>query len=240
MDESKLRARICDPATSFFRDFKPCDLDAEMAKRGFPSDWRFTDAAREATRARALAGRLDADLWIFAYGSLMWDPGIVFDEVRVGRVEGYARRFCLKDVFGARGAVDAPGLMVGLDRGEYCDGIVFRIGAVRVDEETDRLWRREMLAPAYLAAILDVHTTGGVVEALAFVADHAAPVIASEIPWADKVRFLATGTGILGSSLEYIENLAARLRDFDIEDRELSALLCDVQAYAARRADGDS
>ena len=72
---------------------------------------------REATRHEILSGRRDADLWVFAYGSLMWDPAFLFEEVRRADVSGYARRFCLQDEIGGRGSRDAPGLMSALDRG---------------------------------------------------------------------------------------------------------------------------
>ena len=98
----QLRGRIADPQASFFRTFQPGDFDAALLAAGRPADWRYTDADREARRQAALSGRLQSDIWVFAYGSLMWDPAFVFAEVRRGRIAGYARRFCLSETY-ARG-----------------------------------------------------------------------------------------------------------------------------------------
>ncbi len=232
-----LRGRITDPLTSFFRTFRPSDFDAAMAAAGRPADWRYTDSDREARRRAALAGRLHADIWVFAYGSLMWDPAFVFAEVRRGRIAGYARRFCLSEDY-ARGKPGAPGLMAGLDHGPGCEGLAFRIAADIADRETEILWRREGIGPAYRPVFAPVTTAQGVVEALAFVADHASPLIFPDLTRADQVRLIATGVGVLGSSRDYLENIAAQFAVLGIEDAGVSDLLEDVRAFEAARAGG--
>lgn len=225
-----LRGRIVDPMTSFFRTFQPSDFDAAMEAAGRPADWRYSDAEREARRQAVLAGRLDADIWVFAYGSLMWDPAFVYAEVRRGRIEGYARRFCLSETY-ARGTPDAPGLMAGLDHGPDCEGLVFRIGAEVADRETEILWRREGLGSAYHPVFAPVTTAHGTVEALAFVADHASPVIFPNLTREEQVKLIATGVGVLGSSREYLENIAAQMAALRIEDTDVTGLLEDVRMY---------
>lgn len=226
-----LRGRIRDPETSFFRDFDLENLKTRLGEMGYPPDWLRTDEEREATRRAALEGWPGGDLWIFGYGSLMWDPAMIFDEVRYGRVPGYARRFCLYDDKGGRGSRDAPGLMAALDTGPHCDGIAFLISAERVEEETERLWRREMIGPAYTPAFVGMSIGDETVTALAFTADHAATDIRTDLGHADKVRMIATGAGILGTSLEYIENLAAHLDALGLEDEEVTTLLRDARAF---------
>ena len=76
-------------------------------------------------RAAFLAQRNDQDLWIFAYGSLIWDPAFYFEEVRVAKAPGYQRSFCLRSEIG-RGSPEKPGLMVALDHGSECQGLAFR------------------------------------------------------------------------------------------------------------------
>src|SRR5260370_40018264 len=82
-------------------------------------------------------------VWVFAYGSLMWNPEIGFAEARRGVLHGYHRSFCLysRDY---RGTPERPGLVLGLDRGGSCRGIVYRLGPDRVGEALDRIWAREM------------------------------------------------------------------------------------------------
>lgn len=226
-----LRDRIAAPETSFFRNFLPSDLDEQMRERGVPDSWRRSEEEIEASRVEMLAEHGDGDFWFFGYGSLMWDPAVHFAEVRHGRAEGYMRSFCLFDTLGGRGTREQPGLMAALDVGDSCDGLVFRIARDRLAEETQVLWRREYLAPAYTPVFIDVATGHGAVRALTFVADHEADMIRADLSHADQVRLIATGTGFLGSSLEYIENLARHFEALEIDDPHVSRLLADARAY---------
>ncbi len=228
-----LRGRIVDPATSFFRSFRPADFDERMQALGNPPDWRFSDETIEANRRAFFADRLDRDLWVFAYGSLMWDPAFRFAEVRRAHVDGYARRFILKDTVGARGTLAMPGLQAALDLGESCDGLAFRVPQEMVEEESGYIWRRELIAPAYKPVFIAAVTDVGPLEVLAMVADHAAAIIRADLTRDEQVRYLATGTGILGTSLQYIENLAAQFAALGIDDPEVTSLLAEARAYAA-------
>jgi len=232
----ELRDKIADPLRSFFRGFRPSDFDERMAAMGVPPHWRLSDEEREATRIEALAGLRGDDLWVFAYGSLMWDPAFVFEEVRRAHVDGYARLFCLKDELGGRGSREAPGLVAALDEGTGCTGLAFRIARGRMDAETEILWRREMIAGAYVPAIVDASTAEGGIKAVTFVANHAAKRIRNDLSRAEQVRYIATGRGILGSSLDYIANLAAHLRTLEIDDPEVFSLLDEAKRYNAVRA----
>jgi hypothetical protein len=110
----ELRDLIDEPENCFFRTFTTTKL-AEMAReKGIPQ-WWYSDEEREAMRAKALAKHGGGDLWVFAYGSLMWDPGLYFEEVRRAWLPDHARRLILKDIYGARGTAEAPGLMAALD-----------------------------------------------------------------------------------------------------------------------------
>ena len=109
----ELRGKIADPLASRFRRFDLSLLDAEMQAAGVPAPWRLSDEAREASRVQTLLQRPEPDLGVFGYGSLIWDPGMLFNEVRIGRVQGLSRKFCLRSLFG-RGSHEKPGLMVGL------------------------------------------------------------------------------------------------------------------------------
>ncbi len=228
-----LRCLIADPDKSFFRNFKPSDLDARMKALGRPDGWRHGDDEVEAARLAFLADRLDQDLWIFAYGSLMWDPAFRFAEVRRARAPNHARKFILKDNFGARGSPETPGLMAALDDGTGCDGLAFRIGKDAVRHESGVFWRRELLGHAYRPAFAHVTTQFGEVEALTVVANHGADVIRPDMTRQEQIRYVATGKGFLGTSLEYLENIAVHFEAMGIEDSEVSELLAGARAYAA-------
>ncbi len=229
----ELRALISDPLASFFRSFRPEDLDERLQQNGAPADWRRSDVEREDSRARTLSGRYHSDLWIFAYGSLMWDPAIRFDEVRHARIHGLARRFCLKDTLGGRGTAEAPGLMAALDQGPGCDGLVFRVAKDRLEDETKILWRREMLGRSYKPLFAHADTAQGTVEALAFAADRAAGQICPHLSRSEQVRYIATGKGFLGTSLQYIESLASHFNALGIDDEDVTSLLDEARRYAS-------
>ena len=80
-----LRGMIVEPAQSPLRHIDIAELDRLMKAQGMPDNWRYSDEKREAIRRAALAGREESDLWVFAYGSLMWNPAILFAEIRRAR-----------------------------------------------------------------------------------------------------------------------------------------------------------
>ena len=227
----ELRDKIVDPLTSFFRNFRAEDVLAQRPELGEAFGMLHSDADREASRRQALAGRAAGDLWVFAYGSLMWDPAFRFSDVRRGRVPDYARQFILKDSYGARGTRDAPGLMAALDRGDGCEGLLFRISAADVEPETEVLWRREMVGPAYLPAFVTAVMDDQVTPALTFVADHQAEAISPTLTHDEQVRFIATGVGFLGSSFDYLAKINRQLTALGIVDEHCSALLRDIELY---------
>lgn len=227
----ELRGAIADPEQSYFRTFTTLELAAKMEALGLRTKWWYSEEKREAMRAQTLAGHLDDDLWIFAYGSLMWDPAFHFAEVRRARVPDYARRFILKDVFGGRGTAESPGLMAALDKGPGCDGLVFRIAREDIEQETEVIWRREQVGPAYIATFVDALAGSQPLTALTFVADHDATLIDASLTREEQVRFMATGTGFLGSSLDYLRNIDEKFTALGIYDEEVATLLRETEAY---------
>ncbi len=202
-------------------------------ENGLPTDWIMDDAERDADRAAIMQGRWDRDLWIFGYGSLMWDPGLRFAEVRRAFAPNAGRRFILCDVNGARGTHAKPGLMAALDAGDGCHGLVFRIPAERLENETFSLWSRERIAHAYLCKFIEVQTAGGPIEALTFMANHERDSIRGDLSHDEQVHLIATGQGIIGTSAAYLDSLAEHLAEFDIKDAEVMRLLDDVRSYKA-------
>lgn len=236
----ELRAKIKPFAESFFRNLTTSSIKQVVAENGYENDFPFhCDATREALRTEALAGH-DGDLWVFGYGSLIWDPALDFAEVRRTHAPEHARRFILVDVYGGRGTRDAPGLMAALDIGGGCDGVAFRIAAEKVEEETRILFQRELIGPGYLARFIPLRIGDETVRALSFLADHSDPIMAPDIDFDTQVAYAATGSGFLGSSLEYLSNVVSHLHDMNIPDPELDALLHAARTKAGEIADARS
>ena len=205
--------------------------DARALANGLNSHWRVSDAELDASR-RAVLGdcaRGD-DIWVFGYGSLMWDPGFHFEEVRLARIEGYQRRFCIRLEIG-RGSPAKPALMLGLEPGVGpCQGVVFRIAGACAKCESAVVWRREMLQDHYRPFRAMVETPQGAVNALVFAANTAHPQYVGELPIAQTASIIATGEGELGTNRQYLENLVAHFEAFRIEEDYLRRLLEQVQS----------
>ncbi|MGE0256682.1 MAG: gamma-glutamylcyclotransferase [Alphaproteobacteria bacterium] len=184
---------------------------------------------REASRRAALAAAPGPDVWVFGYGSLMWNPAFHFAERRPGRVHGWHRRYCLWTPLG-RGTPENPGLMLGLDRGGACRGVAFRIAPEQVEEETAILWTREMPARSYAPRWLPVHTPSGTVHAIAFTVRREHPRYAGDIDTETMARAIATASGRLGSCAEYLRNTVAHMDEIGARDSAMHRLLARVEA----------
>lgn len=229
-----LRDKIKPWSESFFRDVTTERIREIMRARGAPVTFPFHgDEVRERLRAEALTGH-SGDLWVFAYGSLIWDPALDFAEVRRAHAPRHARRFILVDVHGGRGTGQAPGLMAALDAGAGCDGLAFRIAAPAVEAETRILFQRELIGPGYLARFVPIVIDGVAARALSFLADHDDPLMRPGITLQEQVRFAATGEGFLGTSLDYLQNTVDHLAELGITDTHASALLEAARSYRAR------
>ncbi|NBR28394.1 MAG: gamma-glutamylcyclotransferase [Betaproteobacteria bacterium] len=139
------------------------------------------------------------DLWVFAYGSLIWNPLIHFVEQRRALLHGFHRRFCLRSR-GARGTVANPGLVLGLDFGGCCNGMAFRIEAARAQHELKMIWRREMVLGSYAPRWVNLVCDDLTVRAVAFVVNHAHPHYAGKLPADELTRILATAGGQAGAA----------------------------------------
>ncbi len=231
----ELRALIKPACESFFRDFSKEKMRAALADHGIYDFPFHDDATREGLRDQALQGHRGQDIWIFGYGSLMWDPAMEFAEVRRAYAPEHERRFILKDVYGGRGTRDNPGLMAALDEGAGCHGLAFRIDAQKVDAETEILCRRELVGPGYHIRFVPIMIDSTPTQALTFVADHSTELMAHDITRAEQIEYAATGTGFLGPSYDYLTNVIAHLHEMAIPDPDLDALLVEVDAYRAAK-----
>jgi len=230
-----LRDMIKPAAQSFFRDFTPGTIGAMVTDEDVPPFPIYDDATREALRRKTLENHA-GDLWVFAYGSLIWDPALEFAEVRRAHAPRHRRRFILEDIYGGRGTPNAPGLMAALDDGDGCNGLCFRIPARHVEAETEILFRREALGPGYIPAFIPVEMAHTNSHALTFLADHDIDMIKAEITRETQVRYLATGAGFLGTSYDYLRGVVDHLHEMNIPDPQLDALLAETEAEIARRS----
>lgn len=186
------------------------------------------NASLEATLAGWDAAQ---DLWVFAYGSLIWNPLIHFVEQRCARLHGFHRRFCLRSR-GARGTVDNPGLVLGLDYGGCCNGVAFRVEAAKARHELKMIWRREMVLGSYAPRWVEVNSGGETIRAVAFVVNRRHPHYAGKVPPAELIRILATACGKFGTCADYLCQTVDCLAASGIHDPHLVHLRALVERAA--------
>ncbi|MBI3517721.1 MAG: gamma-glutamylcyclotransferase [Proteobacteria bacterium] len=171
-----------------------------------------------------------AGYWVFGYGSLMWDPGFVHDTVQPARLIGYHRQFCLYS-YRYRGTPERPGLVLGLDRGGSCRGVVYRVPDDAVAATKAYLWERELDDYAYLPKLLTVRHPGGTVRAQAFVVDRRQPQYA-RLEVDAIAAIIARGVGQRGSNRDYLDNTRGHLHELGIVDHGLERVAARVRALA--------
>src|ERR1700674_1283763 len=182
-------------------------------------------ASLAATLAKKPAG---SGWWVFAYGSLLWNPLFPFADAKPALLSGLHRHFCLWSL-GSRGTIKVPGLVLGLDRGGSCRGVAYRLPARCARAELGLLWRREMVVGAYKPRWLQVqlHPRHSLT-ALAFVVNHAHPQYAGRLAAARQAKVLATAQGVFGSSADYLERARVALVTHGIVDPYLGKLAVAV------------
>jgi glutathione-specific gamma-glutamylcyclotransferase len=234
----QMRARITPPEASRLRITREvlAGFDKLARQAGYPANWRHSDAQIEASWRGFFADWPKSDdIWVFGYGSLMWDPGFHFAEVRLAEVDGFQRRFTLKAEIG-RGAPGRPALMLSLEpRPGRCAGLTFRIPAETMEAESVILWRREMIASAYAPQLVPITTPQGWIRGLAFTSNPASRAYVEELPLSETAAIIAAGAGALGTNRDYLEETAAQLQVLEIEDPYLDALVAQVRSLPPPR-----
>lgn len=197
-------------------------LDTEMAQRArtLPPEI-----------AECMAQR--RDLWIFAYGSLMWDPGFAFVEAQPALLRGYHRSFCVYSQR-HRGTPERPGLVLGLDRGGACKGVAYRVPAADVAAALHYLWDREMARGTYRLKEVLVDIPVGKIKARAFAVDRKQVGYAGRLSPEATARLILQGIGGRGSCRQYLENTVCELRKLGLVDGPLHRLELIVKDMAAR------
>lgn len=189
---------------------------------------RLTEAALTASITETLQGwNPRADLWLFAYGSLMWSPNCEYSQRRPARIFGYHRSFCLWSRIN-RGTPDNPGLVLALERGGSCHGFAYRIPRGCVQDLMMPLWKREMLYGSYRPSWLNCHFTDSSAartqRALAFVINAGASGYCGHLSESERVACIVNGKGIYGTSAEYLFKTVEALDQLGIHDVSLHRL----------------
>jgi len=175
------------------------------------------------------------DLWVFGYGSLLWNPGFPVAETRVARLHGWRRSFCMSSIH-HRGTPETPGLVLALDHhpGADCHGIAFRVADGHADATLAYLRERELVSAAYLETRQDLDLGDGtrLPDVLTYVID---PTHAQYCTLAleDQAWIIARAVGGRGPNDEYLANTAAHLHELGLPDPDLDWLVARVRQIKA-------
>jgi len=167
-----------------------------------------------------------SELWVFAYGSLMWQPGFEFRERVSAALIGAHRSLCVYS-FHHRGTTDCPGLVLGLDQGGACRGVAFSVAPENRDETLAYLRAREQVTDVYMEVVKPISLldgSGREREAVCYVADRGHPQYAGRLSLTRQAKLVQSAAGLAGSNLDYVLNTVQHLEEVGIHDAELMAL----------------
>ncbi len=173
------------------------------------------------------------DVWVFAYGSLIWNPAIHFAQSAKCVVDGFHRSFCFWTVLG-RGCEETPGLMMGLEPGGSSNGLAYRIATDDLASEIDILFRREMMSFIYHPTWVEAQSVDNPSEklkVLAFVVDPHHERFCGGLDEATMVKHIATASGPFGRNCDYLFQLTLHLEQLGFRDDSMAALQKKVLAY---------
>lgn len=213
---------------------------ANSASRPLNPDGGFApppEAAKPLTPTQLLASLREAlepwtpgkPFWIFAYGSLMWNPNFAWDARHVATVRGYHRSFRVWSRIN-RGTPDNPGLVLTLECGGSCRGLIYRIAPDRVQEEMQRIWKREMSYGSYRPKWLKCVVGEESIRALVFTVNRSCSGYAGSLPEDVMVRALSGAAGRYGPAHDYLFKTTETLRAHGIRDARVEQLTNLVKA----------
>ena len=171
-------------------------------------------------------------MWVFGYGSLLWNPGFEPAETATATLSGYHRSFCMLSIH-HRGTVEEPGLVLALDKADStCIGVAFRVAEVDEVRVLAELRARELISSAYVEAHVPLALKDGRdVQALAYVIDPAHEQYC-QFDLERQAQMIARSVGGRGPNPEYLFNTADHLVQMGIVDPDMAWLVNRVRALS--------
>lgn len=211
------------------RDFLR-NADCKTAFGSIDESMLLTPEQRAASLSCTLARRPDnSPVWIFGYGSLMWNPVFDSEEARPATLHGYHRAFCLRLTSG-RGTHAQPGRMLALRDGGKTTGLAFRLPEDTLLDELELLWKREMLTSCYRPTWCELNLDDGrKVTALVFIMDPSHPQYEADTDYQVIAPLIAQASGPLGTNAQYLFALEKELNNYGMRDDCMSELVKQVR-----------
>jgi len=166
-------------------------------------------------------------IWVFGYGSLIWNPGFAFETKQRACLTGFDRAFCLWSVH-YRGNEAQPGLVLGLDpaEGVACEGVAYYVAPKNAEQVHLYLRARELVSYAYHERLEALTLADGQqVQALCYIVDPAHSQYAGGLSLAAQAQVISSAQGSAGPNLEYLHNTAEHLQALGIDDPTMRRLV---------------
>ncbi|MFY0310411.1 gamma-glutamylcyclotransferase [Leisingera sp. D0M16] len=174
-------------------------------------------------------------MWVFGYGSLLWNPGFPVARREVAVLHGYARSFCMTSIH-HRGTEDHPGLVLALDavEGAHCKGLALSVETGHEEQTLTELRERELISSAYLERDLEVELADGtMVTAVTYVIDPHHVQYCGGLSLEEQAQMIAHAVGGRGPNTEYLYNTAEHLAEIGLHDSDLDWLAGRVREITA-------
>ena len=174
-------------------------------------------------------------MWVFGYGSLLWNPGFEVAHSCIATLDGYARSFCMRSIH-HRGSEDIPGLVLALDAvaAASCQGVALAVAQGHEAKTLDALRERELISSAYVERNLTVLLQDGrSVTAVTYIIDPDHVQYCGGLALEEQAQIIARAVGGRGPNTEYLFNTSAHLTEIGLIDPDLDWLTNRVRAITA-------
>ncbi|WP_312739845.1 gamma-glutamylcyclotransferase [Cedecea neteri] len=219
------------------RDFL-MKADCKTAFGAIEESLLWSPEQRSASLAATLACRPDqSPVWLFGYGSLMWNPAFEFEESAPGMLVGWHRAFCLRLTAG-RGTACRPGRMLALKEGGRTTGLAYRLPEAGLEDELTLVWKREMITGCYLPTWCKLELDDGrTVNALVFIMDPRHPLYEADTRAETIAPLIASASGPLGTNAQYLFSLEQEMKKHGMKDDCMSELANQVRVWLSGHED---
>jgi len=170
-------------------------------------------------------------MYVFGYGSLIWDPGFEFEASELAEIKGYKRSFSMWSIH-HRGTIDKPGLVLALEKSpnKNCRGIAFEISPKNSLHVLRYLRERELVSSAYQEIEVEIKLAKSkkLVKAITFVIknDHDQYC---QLTLDEQARVIAEAEGGRGRNDEYLFKTEKKLTELGIISSDIRYLVQQVR-----------
>lgn len=203
------------------------------SRMAMPEGTAWSNERIDASFAETWGQRPAGPVWVFGYGSLIWNPLMPFEAQHTATLQGWHRSFCLRSISG-RGSPERPGRVLSLMPGGFVQGVALQLPEAEAQDEVRMLWTREMTGGGYWPRWQAVQLEDGrSVTAITFVANPEHPQHEHDACAQTVARLVAVAKGVFGPNIDYVLSLHRALRERGLHDPYVDAIVQNIEAAAA-------